>query len=122
MRKLRKKYQRKLNKLIKDMNKNIENDELWRGRFYGRQVQYHWYTYEDGSGGCLTAIIRFTDKKTGKTQDVPIEYFGVGYFVPYHVWRAMNDFIVEYCDVWHNEKDEIYKDKTDYRKVNNINE
>lgn len=118
MRKLRKKYQRKLNKLIKNMNKSIEKDELWRGRFVGRQAQYRWYTYEDNSGGCLSATIRLFDKKTGKTQDVIIEYFGIGYFVPYDIWRAMNEFIVEYCDVWRTEsREELYNDKTDYRKV-----
>lgn len=118
MRKLRKKYQRKLNKLIKLMNENIKNDSLWRGRFYARQIQYFWYPFEDNSSGVLTAIIRFYDKKTGKTQDIPIEYFGHGYFVPDHVWRAMNDFIVDYCNVWQTEdRDSLYNDTTDYSKI-----
>ena len=32
--KLRKRYQRALNRAIKDLNKNIAEDNLWKGRFY----------------------------------------------------------------------------------------
>lgn len=26
------------------------------------------------------------------------EYCGIGHFVPYNIWQAMNEFIVEYCN------------------------
>ena len=32
--KQRKKYQRFLNKQIKDLNKSVEADKLWKGRFF----------------------------------------------------------------------------------------
>ena len=45
--KMRKAYQRKLNKCIRALNKNIENDDLWRGRFVFLQMRTDWYEFED---------------------------------------------------------------------------
>ena len=72
--KLRKKYQRELNKKIRALNKNIENDNLWRGRFVFYQKDAHWYVFEDGSGGELIAFIRAYDKKTGYYHDYRLEF------------------------------------------------
>ena len=49
--KLRKNYQRKLNKIIKNINKNIENDELWNGRFIFFQHSAEFEIFPDKSGG-----------------------------------------------------------------------
>ena len=47
--KMRKAYQRKLNMHIRALNKNIENDDLWRGRFVFLQMRADWYECEDKS-------------------------------------------------------------------------
>lgn len=64
MNKLRRTYQRKLNKLIKEVNKNIANDNLWRGRFEIRQKDAWFEKFEDGSGGILFTVLRLYDKNS----------------------------------------------------------
>ena len=51
--KQRKKAQRKINKRVAILNKNLLNDNLWRGRFFIRQTDANWERFEDGSGGLL---------------------------------------------------------------------
>ena len=111
-----KKCQRKVNKTVREINKNISDDYLWRGRFFARQKQAKWCAFDDGSGGYLYVTLRLYDKKTRKTQDVYIECLSGGSrpWFEYDIWRAMNDFIVEYVDAW---KDNPRADKTDYRGV-----
>ena len=65
-RKMRKKAQHTINKNIRAINKNIENDNLWRGRFIMRQVNARWDAFEDGSGGELFVTILMIDKKLDK--------------------------------------------------------
>ena len=44
----RKKHQRRMNKYVRELNKNIANDDLWRGRFVIRQEgNPGFYIYED---------------------------------------------------------------------------
>ena len=61
--KMWKKYQSKLNKKIKILNKDIAEDNLWRGRFIFRQIEAGWEKFDDKSG-ILRVIIRAYDKKT----------------------------------------------------------
>ena len=63
--KMRKKAQRKINKLVRNMNKNIHDDNLWRGRFIFRQTDAYWEKFEDGSGGILRVWIEGRDLKSG---------------------------------------------------------
>ena len=109
----RKVHQRAMNKLVRHMNKQIENDELWLGRFYAKQIASSWHPYEDGSGAALNVRLRFIDRKTGTTYDTHLEDVNGWRFGAKIFWK-MNWFIVDYCDVWRNE--DPYKDKIDYRK------
>lgn len=94
----RKKHQRAMNKLMRQINKNIENDNLWLGRFYVRQAGAQWYTYEHSAE--LWVVLQFVDKATGFIYEtagtVNHWKFGNGS----HLWLAMNDFIVEKVEVW----------------------
>ena len=65
----RKRHQRAMNKLMRDLNKNIENDNLWQGRFYVKQTAAQWHEYEDKSGAELWVVLSFIDKKTGITYE-----------------------------------------------------
>lgn len=112
----RRKHQRKLNKAMRLMNRSIENDPLWRGRFCVRSGKSRMYHYDDGSGAELLCELVFIDKKTGKTVT---DYNEVNSWCWGHagnIWHRMNTFITEDCDVW-SENPNPYKDTVDYRNV-----
>lgn len=97
----KKKHQRAINKLVRAVNKSLENDELWCGRFVIRQYEYspRWRKYEDGSGAELWVKLKFIDRATGR------------YYVGNHtvnewrsfngmrIWRIMNWLITEHWNV-----------------------
>ena len=96
----RKRHQRAMNKLVRDVNKVIQKDELWQGRFYARQSQAYWYVYEDKSGAELLVFIQFIDKKTGLTYETAATVNEWRHLNNFKMFSAMNDFIVHYVDVW----------------------
>ena len=114
----RKKHQRALNKAIRFHNKAIENDSLWKGRFFIKQLKSYFWIYEDKSGAELSAELMFCDKKTGFyyiERDTDNSWL-----FPNHraasIFSTMNTFIVEKCDVWSEIPSPRY-DKADYRKI-----
>lgn len=94
----RKRHQRAMNAAIREMNRIIWDDDLWKGRFYARQAGAQWYTYEDGSGAELWVVLQFIDRVTGKTQEMA-ETVNHWLFGSRLFW-SMNCFITEYSDVW----------------------
>ena len=62
----RKKIQRHFNKVIRDMNRTIERDELWLGRFYCYQTDVAFRNAEDGTYTYATIAVEFIDRKSGK--------------------------------------------------------
>lgn len=108
-------HQRAVNKILREMNKNIENDELWMGRFFMRQWARKVITYEDHSGLFLWLELRLYDKKTKKYRRWFCDSHDVIGFNGSKVWQKMNDFIVEDLDVWHNE--DPYNEKCDWRAI-----
>ncbi len=111
-----KKYQRMINRFIRGLNENVANDNLWRGRFYIKQKQCFCKPYDDKSGLDTFFVFTLYDLKTGFTKDIGIE--GISFEYPangWKIWRELNDFIVEDCDVWLN-REELFADKTVYRK------
>lgn len=64
----KKKHQRRMNHYIRGVNKTIEKDPFWKGRFYIRQTGNPIFVeYDDGSGGELYVRFRLYDKITGRT-------------------------------------------------------
>jgi len=117
----RKKQQRNMNKYVRAINKNLENDGLWRGRFYVRQVDSPvFYVYEDKSGASLEHIhLVLTDRVTGQTVDGWDNMNGWCHWNGSRLWRFVNDAIVEKLDIWRNGPNpyEIKNDpKYDYRR------
>ena len=112
----KKKALRQLVRKIKIINRTIENDNLWRGRFCVRLKRVEYRYYSDNSGIYLIYWYNMIDKKTGFKmlyQDI----FLPGYYGNmFDMTMEMNDFIVKFCNVWEN-PEEIKNDKTDYRKV-----
>lgn len=103
----RKKHQRRINKYVRLINKNVYNDDLWRGRFVMRQVGTpRFYVYEDRSGADLENVqLVVIDLKTGKT----CAWIDGGNswcaFEGSKIWRFMNDAIVGHFDVWKADDD-----------------
>ena len=58
-----KRHQRAINRLVRDLNKNLEQDDLWLGRFVVRQIESpQWIRYEDGSGAELYVTLELVDR------------------------------------------------------------
>lgn len=112
----RKKIQRHINRVFRDMNRNIERDNLWLGRFYVHQRRVHYEMSEDNSYCYATIEAEFIDRKTGRTL---VKWFHKEDFMgsTYKIWCAMNDFIVEYCNVWSEDPRPSIHNPWDYRKV-----
>ena len=64
----RKVHQRALNRAVRAFNKQLEQDDLWNGRFIVRQYgdSPQWCRYEDGSGAELRVKLKFIDRATGR--------------------------------------------------------
>ena len=110
--KQRKKAQKKINKSVRVLNKNIKNDSLWRGRFVVRQTDAYWNRFEDGSGGELNVRLEIRDLKTGLYMGFFVDNYGTGW----KLWENGNKFIAEYSGAW-NDIDAVKNDKTDWSKV-----
>ena len=113
----RKKHQRRMNKYVRAINKNIENDDLWRGRFYVRQVgSPTFYVYEDKSGASLEHIhLVITDRMTGQEKHEWDSVNGWCHWGGSRLWQFVNDAIVKDFDVWHEESDPYeHRDDSDY--------
>ena len=108
----RKKQQRKLNKIIKEVNQRMKDDSLWRGRFQIKQLRsdYRPFPSDYCDYGDFYVELEFIDKKTGKIKRNwyhPLSLF------ENHIYTQLNDFIVIYCDVWREkpnpyEQTEVY--------------
>jgi hypothetical protein len=98
-----KKRQKRFNKIVRMMNKNIAKDKLWKGRFFARQLGRRVESYEDGSGATIRFKIGLYDKKTKLYAYGFIDDYNVRMFTNYAINSMMNKFIVDTLDVWHNE-------------------
>ena len=95
----RRNHQRWLNAYCRAVNKNIYDDDLWRGRFVVEQLATAMDWFEDKSGGLLYCTLQFRDKKTGRTKIWRTDALEVNW----KMFWEMNDFIVKDCAVWENE-------------------
>lgn len=99
-----KRHQREINRLVRAINKNIEQDDLWSGRFVVRQVESpQWVRYDDCSGRELWVTLKFIDRCTGRyfVRCKSVNHWRI--FNGVNLWREMNDFIVERCKVWNED-------------------
>lgn len=97
---MKRKYKEELQIKLDDINRNIREDDLWMGRFEGIITDSYFEEYEDGSGGMLTAAIRFVDKATGYYRDFTIDYAPYLPFTDFRIWEMANNFIADYSDVY----------------------
>ena len=98
----KKKHQRAINRAVRSFNKQLEQDNLWLGRFMVRQYENspQWRKYEDNSGAELYVKLKFIDRATGRyyvgnhTANEWLSFNGA------HIWRIMNWLITEHWNVW----------------------
>jgi len=113
----RRRHQRRINQAMRIINKGIEKDELWRGRFVVRTGATN-FIRDKESGGYLEVELLFIDKRTGFIWKTWESVNSVCSFGGWHMWHMMNRFITEINDVWTKEgRDFLYSDKTDYTKI-----
>ena len=114
----KKKQQRHMNKLVRRMNKNIEQDSLWKGRFCARQVgSPQWHIYEDKSGAELFVHILFIDKQTGKVMLKADTVAAWSHISGWRLWCDMNYFITEWCETWRNKDRPSVKNAIDFTNI-----
>ena len=104
---------RKINARIRAFNKNIENDDVWLGRFVARQRQLFINQYGDHSGYYAHMVIRISDKKTGRYRDALFSDLEIT-MSGWKFFEFVNNFIIEDCKVWHEEPDPWQKPRTSY--------
>lgn len=95
----RKKYKRAVNSLVKTLNKDIQNDWLWNGRFIITQDWSSYHPYADHSGALYIVGLTITDKKTGRKH---FAYFD-NYEIEWKMWEWVNSCITEYWNVWNED-------------------
>ena len=117
----KKRHQREINRLVRQVNKSIEKDDLWHGRFCVKQVESpQWHVYEDKSGAEYFVHLKFIDKCTGRywVQAETVNHWRGSFGNGWRIWDRMNWFIVEYCNVWEEPlaKVRFFDDWREYNK------
>lgn len=111
-----KKIQHRANKEIREINKILLEDDLWKGRFYIKQINRIDRFYSDHSGYSILFIFEIKDLKTNLSKNI-YYHMNSGYANIRFSWglfEEINEFIVTDCEVWKSE-DDPRADKTIYR-------
>ena len=111
----RKKYQRYINKIVRDLNKNIKDDWVWNGRFTICQKQSRFHTYYDNSGAQLYVLLECKDNKTNK---IVTSWFETGLFVESKIWCWVNQCVIEDFNVWAEDPNPYEQAKSRYAELN----
>lgn len=114
----KKKAQRRINRVLRNMNDQILKDDLWNGRFYAYQLSSEMRPYYDNSG--LTGHVHclFKDLKSGYTKDYWFDLMDFEHPFTSHIWWAMNSFITEWAPVWTENPGPYKQPKVIYRADN----
>ena len=107
----RKNHQRWFNQYVRYINKSMEEDDLWLGRFYVTQNKTHMEWFDDGSGGMMCACLTMHDRKTGITRN---KWYN-GLDMDWKFWHDFNQFIIDDCKVW-EEVPDVRVNRIDYRR------
>ena len=108
---MRKNYHKRMVKMIREENRAIAADNLWKGRFVIVETGESWVPFGDKSGGELRVYLRIIDKKTGYYADYYYDYATSFRNIN---WGIVNHFITEMSGAWDSNP---YADTTDYTKV-----
>ena len=92
----RKKYQRALNKIVRNFNKSIKEDWLWNGRFVMRQDCAYCIPFKDKSGVMFHFVLEFKDTKTGRVENNMFD----NYDAEWRIYEWANECISNIWNVW----------------------
>lgn len=122
--KMRKSYQRSFNKVMRQLNQNMQSDDLWKGRFEFRQINVKFERFEDNSGGVLSVCVRAYDKLTNYYKDYWIDYMPYYHLSKTDVYGMANTFITRDARVWEcSSKDQLRPATApDFRNVKVLDE
>lgn len=109
----RKRHQRMVNKVFREANRIVENDDLWLGRFVVKQKASWFYDFFNDGEPYLLVEYYFYDKKT-KTQSRSHFARDFDIFLLSHLMYGMNEFIIHEVKVWENENPRT-DERVDYR-------
>jgi hypothetical protein len=87
------KEKRRMNKMIRLINKDIEKDNMWQGRFVIVPVDFQKVEFEDKSGVYLAYALEFIDKQTNEYAIYVADSSKI--FLANTLWYDMNNFITE---------------------------
>ena len=107
----RRNHQRWFNQYCRYVNRRMEEDDLWLGRFEVKQFATEMEWFEDKSGGLMYAKLCMYDKKTGTYR---IKWYS-GLDMNWKFWEDFNNFIINDCKVW-EEVPDVRDNRIDYRK------
>lgn len=109
----RKIYQRRMNKIVRKINKSIQNDWLWNGRFYIKQYAAWFFPFEDNSGATFEAIYIIHDRKTGRKESAVFD----NYNIDWKLSSWANKCITEVWKVWEENPNPIEQAKSEGRNL-----
>lgn len=109
----RKRIKNLVKESIEEINKNVYDDELWKGRFIMEIADLKLRRYEDWSGYAAILKVKLLDKQTGLSKYEYVRYSDV--FLKSHIWEKMNNFIVMDVNVWKENPKPDRKTSIDYR-------
>ena len=116
----KKKHQHAINRAVRSFNKQLEQDNLWLGRFIVRQYEDspQWRKYEDGSGAELYVKLKFIDRATGRYYVVNHTVNKWCNFNSARIWRIINWLITEHWDIWQEDfaRERNFKAWREYNK------
>lgn len=92
----RKKYQRAVNHVVREVNKSLKDDWLWDGRFVINQREAYFHPFEDHSGAEFKFVLRMIDTKTGRYEEAVFTNYDCYLFF----YRWVNEVITERFHVW----------------------
>lgn len=111
-----KKYQRRMNRAVRRINKLVKEDEKWQGRFTMQQIDSpHFHIYNDRSGGEYFVRFELRDNVTGVIGETGYDDVNSWCsFNEWKLWQLMNKFI---CDITCNFQFSNSGPNISYRKV-----
>ena len=104
-------HQRAINRVLRAINQNVYNDDLWMGRFFVRQYRREVRCYDGYMS--MYVELRFYDHKTQKYSSEFLTSNDIILWGGSKIWSLMNDFIVEDIDVWRTEN--VLEEKQNWR-------
>lgn len=95
----RKKHKRYMNRLIRGVNKELVEDEMFNGRFSVRQLESAWFN------DLYYVRLELRDSLTGITRQT--SWIRATFLGARNLFNQLNEFIIEDVDFWNKKKKRV---------------